>query len=400
MRQQWDFFIAHSSTDKHVALSLYHLLCKEAKVFLDSECLLLGDDWDIELSRAQQASLITIVLVSSKTTSAYYQREEIAAAIALARSNRTRHRVVPIYLDKDAPNKLGVPYGLRLKHSLYITNDHTLIACSKELLQLVQRLKKDTDAKEDSSEEYDGQSLKASKTRWVLVLSATIDEINKSRVEAIAEHLRNLSEDTQLTIVKVESGSVMLTIECTEAGFNRLRTFIDDNTLTHINGWNIEEYWTLYERMLTSKTYLSLNQDDAEFYEIVTKFILDMSFVRSWPELQRFIVKTASTKPRDWKLPVLGNHVAGGSSTQLIKAVAAIACLHMSIILIDDMLESDPRGDYHRVGSGNASNMASALQAASLEIIMLSDTKPEVKLITLRNLNEMILNVAIGQALD
>lgn len=49
MTHRWDFFLAHSSADKDTALFLFELLKKKARVFLDSERLLPGDDWDSEL---------------------------------------------------------------------------------------------------------------------------------------------------------------------------------------------------------------------------------------------------------------------------------------------------------------------------------------------------------------
>lgn len=112
----WDFFLAHADADKAAAEALYELLRPTFKVFLDSRCLLLGDDWDHEIALAQRRSAATLVLVSSRVEGAYYQREEIAAAIDLARHDKNNHRVVPILLDSQA----GLPYGLRLKHGLSV----------------------------------------------------------------------------------------------------------------------------------------------------------------------------------------------------------------------------------------------------------------------------------------
>lgn len=135
----WDFFVAHAGADKATAESLYGLLAPHCRVFLDSYCLLLGDDWDQELPVAQRNSLITIVLVSSRTEKAYYQREEIAAAIELARKDKDKHRVVPIFLD-DRCDLDTIPYGLRLKHGLSVPNESGLLGVSRSLLELLNRL--------------------------------------------------------------------------------------------------------------------------------------------------------------------------------------------------------------------------------------------------------------------
>lgn len=137
---KWDFFLAHASTDKQIAKRLYDLLQPHCRVFLDDQNIQLGDDWDQELARAQSESLITVVLVSERTDTAYYQREEIAAAIDLARSEDKSHRVIPVYLDGPPTQSSGLPYGLRLKHGLAITKQLRIEEVANKLLQLLGKL--------------------------------------------------------------------------------------------------------------------------------------------------------------------------------------------------------------------------------------------------------------------
>jgi nucleoside phosphorylase/tetratricopeptide (TPR) repeat protein len=58
--------------------------------------------------------------------------------------------------------------------------------------------------------------------QYFLVLSITIDNLDKNCVESILSHLREISQDTKLTITRIEKGSVKLTIEGSRDGFNRL----------------------------------------------------------------------------------------------------------------------------------------------------------------------------------
>lgn len=134
---KWDFFIAHAGPDIENSQLLFKHLSKRSRVFLDSFCLKLGDNWDIELPKAQKNSEITVVLISDKTENAYYQREEIAAVIALSRNENVSHRVVPIYLKKDIGMSESIPYGLRLKHGITITNSFTLSDAADRLLELL-----------------------------------------------------------------------------------------------------------------------------------------------------------------------------------------------------------------------------------------------------------------------
>lgn len=138
---KWDFFIAHAGTNKDKAEELFGYLDPEAKVFLDSKRLLLGDNWDAVLTGEQQLSLITVVLVSADTQRAYYEREEIAAAISMARRDEAIHRVIPIYLDDPDQPDSQIPYGLRLKQGITISSSLTLRDAARLILEQLPNLK-------------------------------------------------------------------------------------------------------------------------------------------------------------------------------------------------------------------------------------------------------------------
>jgi len=129
----YDFFLAHAGPDAAGAERLYDLLGAETRVFLDSRSLVLKDDRDRALSEAQRSSRVTVVLVSANTDTAFYLREEISAAIDLARANATEHRVVPVYLDAVPAS---VPYGLRLKHGLMVSDHSSFEQVAARLLDL------------------------------------------------------------------------------------------------------------------------------------------------------------------------------------------------------------------------------------------------------------------------
>jgi len=92
-----DVFIAYASKDAHYAKRLHALLSALGySVFLDSEALVGGDRWSDKVRQALQGSMLTLILISDRIDSAYFQQEEILEAIELARERRSR--VVPIYL--------------------------------------------------------------------------------------------------------------------------------------------------------------------------------------------------------------------------------------------------------------------------------------------------------------
>ena len=140
----WDLFLSHAGQDGSLAKQLFDLLHSKLRVFLDSERLGPGDKWDVSIPAAQRASLVTVVLVSSRTADAYYQGEEIARAIAMERSDPNAHRVVPVYVEilgEDAS-----PYGLTRKNRLTLSDTFTLDALADETCAAGQRSRLERDA--------------------------------------------------------------------------------------------------------------------------------------------------------------------------------------------------------------------------------------------------------------
>jgi hypothetical protein len=135
--ERWDFFIAYASPDQTAAETLFELLSPPFRVFLDRRNILPGDDWRSRLSAAQSQATVTLVLISSHTDIAYYQRDEIARAIELTRREDGPHRVVPILLDEPA-DTVQLPYGLRLKQAISVTDAGGLAGVANRLKSALQ----------------------------------------------------------------------------------------------------------------------------------------------------------------------------------------------------------------------------------------------------------------------
>jgi geranylgeranyl pyrophosphate synthase len=135
-------------------------------------------------------------------------------------------------------------------------------------------------------------------------------------------------------------------------------------------------------------------------YRSTIDFLLAISVVREWPELRALLTQAAAREPKHWQLPVRACVAVGKSADWAVPAVAAVACAQISILLIDDMLDEDPRGEYHRAGPAKAANYAAAFQAAGLEALVRDKRQPTAKLSALQNINRMILVLALGQHLD
>nr|MDZ8000309.1 hypothetical protein [Aulosira sp. DedVER01a] len=74
-----------------------------------------------------------------------------------------------------------------------------------------------------------------------MVLSATIDEVNKPLAEAIVAHLRQISGDASLTLQRIEVGSVKLVLEGSQEGLERILALLREGKLTEISGISVQD---------------------------------------------------------------------------------------------------------------------------------------------------------------
>ncbi len=135
-------------------------------------------------------------------------------------------------------------------------------------------------------------------------------------------------------------------------------------------------------------------------YPSTLEYLRTLPVIEAWPEFQDILNRMAFVEPRDWQLPVKACQAVGGSIEQAIPATAAIACAQIAIIMIDDMLDEDPRGEYRRLGFGPVANLALSFQAVALAALFSSGLKSASKLSALQSIDRMTLTVAFGQHMD
>jgi geranylgeranyl pyrophosphate synthase len=106
-----------------------------------------------------------------------------------------------------------------------------------------------------------------------------------------------------------------------------------------------------------------------------------------------------ATNP-DWEVPMRISEAVGGTATDALSGAAALACMQASIRLVDDMLDNDPRGDYHHLGHGAAANLALALQAVAFRIMAMAELSDERRTAVTAALAQAAQITAYGQQLD
>ena len=134
--------------------------------------------------------------------------------------------------------------------------------------------------------------------------------------------------------------------------------------------------------------------------EDIQACILALPEVAAWPEMAGIFEHSNSTPHSDWSLPGMACRAVGGDEAAAIPGAAALACVQISIILVDDMLDDDPRGEHLRLGAGPAANLALAWQAAAFRLVEQAPVSVERRSAVVASLAGMALTTALGQQWD
>ena len=122
--------------------------------------------------------------------------------------------------------------------------------------------------------------------------------------------------------------------------------------------------------------------------------------VVDWPELATTFEKAGVAPRPDWELPLIACQAAGGTRADALPLAAAIACLQLSIILVDDILDDDARGAHVRHGPGPIANMALAYNNLATRLVAAASYDANQKLAIMSELTRVGLRTAVGQHLD
>ncbi len=134
--------------------------------------------------------------------------------------------------------------------------------------------------------------------------------------------------------------------------------------------------------------------------EQIISMVLSLPEMAAWPEVADLFAVDGDQPRLDWQLPVLACRAVGGREEQALPAVGAIACAKLSCMLVDDILDDDPQGLFHQMGSGRTANLALGLLAAAFALIDRSPIGSDRKGAVMASLSTMALGGAAGQEMD
>lgn len=135
----------------------------------------------------------------------------------------------------------------------------------------------------------------------------------------------------------------------------------------------------------------------------IGKTFLQQPEVADWPEIVE-VWHHYAQNAHSWHLPELACRAVGGAAERVVPLVTAVGCCHISIVLVDDILDDDPKGLYRRLGTGVAANFGLAFQSIAYRIVQQVAEEmgwgTAVKQKMLAELIHLNLKTAHGQHLD
>jgi geranylgeranyl pyrophosphate synthase len=129
--------------------------------------------------------------------------------------------------------------------------------------------------------------------------------------------------------------------------------------------------------------------------------VRNLQMVSAWPQMLEMIGRVVHKESISvWEHPITACRAVGGGEVAALPAAAAVFCSVISIHLVDDMLDDDPRGDYRVLGAGQAANLALAFQAAGHLLIDQAGSVAETRTALQASFARMSLATCWGQNLD
>lgn len=132
----------------------------------------------------------------------------------------------------------------------------------------------------------------------------------------------------------------------------------------------------------------------------IESILLNLPEVAAWPEMTNILAHAVSHPRQDWELPLIACRAVGGDNSVATLAAAALVCIQLSITLVDDILDEDPRGVHLQIGAGATANVSLALQAVAFRLVHKTEVDAERRAAVMGALAQMALATAWGQNLD
>lgn len=128
--------------------------------------------------------------------------------------------------------------------------------------------------------------------------------------------------------------------------------------------------------------------------------LLSLPEIGAWPAATALLRRRSGTGLACWDLAFSACAALGAPRARADLAAGAVRALFLAVHLVDDMLDDDPRGEFHRLGPGATANLAMALQAAALRLVAGGGFDLVATSAMQQSLARAALGTAYGQHLD
>jgi geranylgeranyl pyrophosphate synthase len=132
----------------------------------------------------------------------------------------------------------------------------------------------------------------------------------------------------------------------------------------------------------------------------VRKQVMSLPEVADWPAISAIFERQVARPHQVWEWPLRACRAVGGDESVVAPGSAAILCMILSILLVDDMLDQDPRGEHLKVGDAMAANLSFAFQSIAFRVIANTPVDAGRRAAVMDALAQMALTMAYGQDMD
>ena len=132
----------------------------------------------------------------------------------------------------------------------------------------------------------------------------------------------------------------------------------------------------------------------------IKTLVLSIPEVSEWPEMAAIFERQVALSNKVWEMPYRACRAVGGDKSLAAPSAAALLCLCCSLLLVDDMLDEDPRGAYLQLGEAKTANISFAFQSAAFRLLSDTAIDAERKAKVMTRFAGMALTTAYGQELD
>jgi geranylgeranyl pyrophosphate synthase len=136
-------------------------------------------------------------------------------------------------------------------------------------------------------------------------------------------------------------------------------------------------------------------------FEEIKERVRGVSEVAAWPHMLRLMERVVHRDSLSvWDYPIAACLAVGGKGEVALPGAAAVFCSLISIHLVDDILDEDPKGDYRHLGAGRAANLGLAFQAAGHLLLDDPGIETGVQAALHASFARMSIGTAHGQDMD